>query len=54
MVSRAILREAPVACDLRFLLSVVRVAPEFERFSVIDLGTRHTHLLARPRSQPLR
>jgi len=31
MVSRTILREAPVACDLRLLLSVLRVAPEFER-----------------------
>jgi phosphate transport system protein len=30
-VSRTILREAPVASDLRLLLSVLRVAPEFER-----------------------
>jgi phosphate transport system protein len=31
MVSQQILRRAPVACDLRFLLSVLRVAGDFDR-----------------------
>jgi phosphate transport system protein len=42
VASRAILREAPVASDLRFLLSVLRVAPEFERAyrSVVQIAAR--------------
>lgn len=31
LVNRQILLQAPVACDLRFLLSVLRVVPELER-----------------------
>ncbi|HXP54625.1 MAG TPA: PhoU domain-containing protein, partial [Streptosporangiaceae bacterium] len=31
LVSRAILLQAPVAADLRFLLSVLRIVPELER-----------------------
>jgi hypothetical protein len=42
----------PTTADLVELRGIP-LAPEFERFSVIDLGTKHTHLLARPRSEPL-
>ena len=31
LAARAILRQAPVASDLRFLLSVLRIVPELER-----------------------
>lgn len=30
----------------------IAIAPEFARFSVTDLGTKHTHLVARPRREP--
>jgi hypothetical protein len=43
----------PTIADLVELRGIP-LAPEFERFSVIDLGTKHTHLLARPRSHPHR
>jgi phosphate transport system protein len=41
-VSRTILREAPVACDLRFLLSVLRVARHFERahHAIVQIAAR--------------
>ncbi len=42
----------PTTADLVELRGIP-LAPEFERFSVIDLGMRHPHLLAPPRSEPL-
>jgi phosphate transport system protein len=48
MVSREILRQAPVASDLRFLLSVLRVTRDFERAhcSVVKIATRADHGLS--------
>jgi phosphate transport system protein len=48
MVSREILRQAPVASDLRFLLSVLRVARDFERAhrSVVQIAARANHGLS--------
>ena len=45
MVSREILRQAPVASDLRFLLSVLGVARDFERAhcSVVKIAARANH-----------
>lgn len=42
VVARAILLQAPVASDLRFLLSVLRVAPEIERSHdlVVQIASR--------------
>ena len=42
MASREILRQAPVACDLRFLLSVLRIMREFERAhrSIVQIAAR--------------
>jgi phosphate transport system protein len=48
MVNREILLQAPVASDLRFLLSVLRVVPELERSHdlVIEIATRANHILS--------
>jgi phosphate transport system protein len=47
MANREILLQAPVASDLRFLLSVLRIVPELERSHdlVISIASRATHLL---------
>ena len=47
LVNREILLQAPVASDLRFLLSVVRIVPELERSHdlVVDIARRADHLL---------
>jgi phosphate transport system protein len=48
LVSRAILMQAPVASDLRFLLSVLRIVPELERsHSLVEhIARRADHFLA--------
>ena len=48
LVSRAILLQAPVAADLRFLLSVLRIVPELERsHSLVEhIARRADHFLA--------
>jgi phosphate transport system protein len=48
LVSRAILLQAPVASDLRFLLSVLRIVPELERsHSLVEhIARRADHFLA--------
>jgi phosphate transport system protein len=58
MASREILRQAPVASDLRFLLSVLRIVPELERSHdlVIQIATKADHVLSEdlsPRSKGL-
>jgi phosphate transport system protein len=58
LVNREILLQAPVASDLRFLLSVLRIAPEFERSHklVVLIASRANHILSgdlSPRSQGL-
>ena len=58
LVSRAILMQAPVASDLRFLLSVLRIVPELERSHdlVVDIAHRANHILSRdlsPRTRGL-
>jgi phosphate transport system protein len=58
LVNREILLQAPVASDLRFLLSVLRIVPELERSHdlVIQIATRATHILSddlSPRSRGL-
>jgi phosphate transport system protein len=47
LVSRAILMQAPVASDLRFLLSVLRIVPELERsHSLVEhIARRADHFL---------
>jgi phosphate transport system protein len=47
LASREILLQAPVASDLRFLLSVLRIVPELERSHdlVVGIAVRSTHLL---------
>jgi phosphate transport system protein len=47
LVNREILLQAPVAADLRFLLSVLRIVPELERSHdlVIQIASRANHLL---------
>jgi phosphate transport system protein len=48
MASREILRQAPVASDLRFLLSVLRIVPELERSHdlVIQIAAKANHVLS--------
>ena len=47
LVNREILLQAPVAADLRFLLSVLRIVPELERSHdlVMQIGSRANHIL---------
>jgi len=58
LVNREILLQAPVASDLRFLLSVLRIVPELERTHdlVMQIAARANHLLSAdlsPRSRGL-
>jgi phosphate transport system protein len=58
LVNREILLQAPVASDLRFLLSVLRIVPELERSHdlVVDIAHRSNHILGQdlsPRSRGL-
>ena len=58
LVNREIVLQAPVASDLRFLLSVLRIVPELERSHdlVIDIAHRANHSLSQdlsPRSRGL-
>jgi len=58
LVSREILLQAPVASDLRFLLSVLRIVPELERSHdlVVEIARQANHLLSEdlsPRSHGL-
>jgi phosphate transport system protein len=48
LVNRAILLQAPVADDLRFLLSVLRISPELERSHdlVMQIAQRAYHVLS--------
>ncbi len=48
LASRAILLQAPVADDLRFLLSVLRILPDLERahHSVVEIADRANHILS--------
>src|SRR5689334_25058397 len=47
LVSREILLQAPVASDLRFLLSVLRIVPELERSHdlMVQIASRSNHIL---------
>ena len=58
LVNREIVLQAPVASDLRFLLSVLRIVPELERSHdlVVDIAHRASHILGldlSPRSRGL-
>ena len=58
LVNRAILLQAPVASDLRFLLSVLRIVPELERSHALveHIARRADHVLGNdlsPRSRGL-
>ena len=58
LVNREILLQAPVASDLRFLLSVLRIVPELERSHdlVLQIASRANHILSgdlSPRCQGL-
>src|SRR6201997_2482345 len=48
LVNREILLQAPVAADLRFLLSVLRIVPELERSHdlVVQVASRANHILS--------
>ena len=48
LVNRELVLQAPVASDLRFLLSVLRIVPELERSHdlVIDIAHRAGHILS--------
>jgi phosphate transport system protein len=48
MASREILLQAPVASDLRFLLSVLRIVPELERSHdlLMNIASRADHILS--------
>ena len=55
---REILLQAPVAGDLRFLLSVLRILPDLERshHSVVEIASRANHILSQdlsPRARGL-
>ena len=47
LANREILLQAPVASDLRFLLSVLRIVPELERTHdlVMQIASRANHVL---------
>ncbi len=47
LVNREILLQSPVASDLRFLLSVLRIVPELERSHdlVLQIASRSNHIL---------
>jgi len=58
LVNREILLQAPVASDLRFLLSVLRIVPELERSHdlVVEIARQADHILSTelsPRSRGL-
>jgi len=58
LVNRQILLQAPVAADLRFLLSVLRIVPELEGSHdlVVQIASRADHILGAdlsPRSRGL-
>jgi phosphate transport system protein len=58
LVGREILLQAPVASDLRFLLSVLRIVPELERSHdlVVEIARQANHILNEdlsPRSRGL-
>jgi phosphate transport system protein len=58
LVNREILLQAPVASDLRFLLSVLRIVPELERSHdlVLQIASRANHILGQdlsPRTRGL-
>src|SRR3984885_12930186 len=58
LVNREIALQAPVASDLRFLLSVLRIVPELERSHdlVVDIARRADHVIGEslsPRSRGL-
>lgn len=48
MANREILLQAPVASDLRFLLSVLRIVPELERSHdlLVNIASRADHILS--------
>ena len=56
LVCRSILLQAPVASDLRFLLSVLRIAPELERSHdlVCHIASRAVHISGSRRSSRCR
>ena len=49
LVNREILLQSPVASDLRFLLSVLRIVPELERSHnlVVQIASRANHILGK-------
>ena len=58
LVNREIALQAPVASDLRFLLSVLRIVPELERSHdlLVDIARRADHIIGEnlsPRSRGL-
>ena len=58
LANREIVLQAPVASDLRYLLSVLRIVPELERSHdlVMDIARRANHILSQdlsPRSRGL-
>jgi phosphate transport system protein len=58
LVNREILLQAPVASDLRFLLTVLRIVPDLERSHhlVLDIAARASHMPSEglsPRSREL-